>query len=101
MLCWNIDLDSMVSAIAYAYDISHLKHGSSKAVALLQVEAAAIDLRPENKLALTKAGMARGHKDLLSQLNALLLQGSKYSSSLNTELQLSRSCPYHQIKLEL
>ncbi|CAD6581269.1 MAG: hypothetical protein CYPHOPRED_001536 [Cyphobasidiales sp. Tagirdzhanova-0007] len=60
------DLDSMVSAIAYAYDISHLKHGSSKAVALLQVEAAAIDLRPENKLALTKAGMARGHKDLLT-----------------------------------
>jgi exopolyphosphatase len=48
-----------------AYDIAHTKHNVQKAVALLQVEESAIDLRPENKLALAKAGMERGHKDLL------------------------------------
>jgi len=60
------DLDSMVSAIALAYDISHTKHKPAKAVSLLQVRNSAIDLRPENKLALDKAGMESGHKDLLT-----------------------------------
>ena len=57
----------MVSAIALAYDISHDKRKPARAVALLQVKNDAIDLRPENKLALEKARMERGHKDLLSQ----------------------------------
>lgn len=59
------DLDSLVSAIALAYDLAHTKHVQQKAVALLQVENSAIDLRPENKLALEKSRMERGHKDLL------------------------------------
>lgn len=64
-LVWRADLDSLVSAVAIAYDLAHTKHNVQKAVALLQVEESAIDLRPENKLALQKAGMERGHKDLL------------------------------------
>lgn len=61
------DLDSLVSAIALAYDISHTKHKPAKAISLLQVKKSAIDLRPENFLALDKARMERGHRDLLSQ----------------------------------
>lgn len=62
------DLDSLVSAIALAYDLAHTKHVQQKAIALLQVENSAIDLRPENKLALEKARMETGHKDLLGEL---------------------------------
>ncbi|RSH89547.1 hypothetical protein EHS25_002098 [Saitozyma podzolica] len=60
------DLDSMVSAIALAYDIAHTKGKPAKAVPLLQVTNDAIDLRPENKLALDMAGMEKGHRDLLT-----------------------------------
>jgi exopolyphosphatase len=57
----------MVSAIALAYDIAHTKGKPAKAVPLLQVTNDAIDLRPENKLALDMAGMEKGHRDLLSE----------------------------------
>lgn len=59
------DLDSLVSALAYSWHLSHLNH-PKKAVALLQTEEDALDLRPENALALSDAGMKHKHDDLLA-----------------------------------
>ncbi|QRV85996.1 hypothetical protein RhiJN_14014 [Ceratobasidium sp. AG-Ba] len=75
------DLDSLTSAIAWAFYLAHeeladLKDKKGKhhdrweerrVVPLLQTEEDAIDLRPENKLALRQYGnMRRGHADILS-----------------------------------
>ncbi|KAG8728669.1 hypothetical protein FRC12_021582, partial [Ceratobasidium sp. 428] len=75
------DLDSLTSAIAWAFYLAHEdmadlkgkkgKHGDKKeerpVVPLLQTEEDAIDLRPENKLALREYGnMRRGHADILT-----------------------------------
>lgn len=64
------DLDSMTSALLWAY---HLTHNTTsghadqiQAVALLQTPEDALDLRPENKLALANARMSPGHSDLLT-----------------------------------
>ncbi|GAA6053968.1 hypothetical protein JCM3770_004646, partial [Rhodotorula araucariae] len=59
------DLDSMVSALALSYMYTHLPE-PQKAVALLQTEEDALDLRPENSLALAYAHMASRHRDLLT-----------------------------------
>ncbi|KAI5479433.1 hypothetical protein MNV49_003577 [Pseudohyphozyma bogoriensis] len=59
------DLDSMVSALSWAYHLSH-QPKPEKAIALLQTENDALDLRPENKLALHYARMASRHRDLLT-----------------------------------
>lgn len=59
------DLDSLVSALAYSWHLAHLDE-PKKAVALLQTEEDAIDLRPENTYALKKSGMKHAHKDLLA-----------------------------------
>lgn len=78
------DLDSLVSAVALSFMYNHLDP-PQKAVALLQTEqgasrvavtrretgadssrADALDLRPENALALHYAKMSSGHRDLLS-----------------------------------
>lgn len=82
------DLDSLTSAIAWAFYLAHqdlddksgLKGKKNKkgmhsdkweerlVVPLLQTEEDAIDLRPENKLALREYGsMRRGHADILSE----------------------------------
>lgn len=53
--------------MALSYDIAHTKHRPAKALPLLQIETSAIDLRPENKLALREARMKHGHEDLLSE----------------------------------
>lgn len=55
----------MVSALAYAYHLTHLEK-PLKAVALLQTSADALELRPENLLALQESKMASEHKDLLT-----------------------------------
>ncbi|GAB1517783.1 hypothetical protein RhiTH_000833 [Rhizoctonia solani] len=81
------DLDSLTSAIAWAFYLAHEnmddnntkgkgnkgkkgKHHNPKerpVVPLLQTEEDAIDLRPENKLALREYGnMRRGHADILT-----------------------------------
>lgn len=60
------DLDSLVSAVAYAWHLSHLSPNPIPAVALLQTEEDAIDLRPENTYALKKSGMKHAHADLLA-----------------------------------
>ncbi|KAG9104023.1 hypothetical protein FRC06_006103 [Ceratobasidium sp. 370] len=75
------DLDSLTSAIAWAFYLAHEeladlkgkkgKHGDKweerPVVPLLQTEEDAIDLRPENKLALREYGnMRRGHADILT-----------------------------------
>ncbi|KAG8727338.1 hypothetical protein FRC11_013462 [Ceratobasidium sp. 423] len=76
------DLDSLTSAIAWAFYLAHenmdetnLKGKKGKnhnpkerpVVPLLQTEEDAIDLRPENKLALREYGnMRRGHADILT-----------------------------------
>lgn len=63
------DLDSMTAALTWAYHLEHSSENSShpiKAVALLQTPSHALDLRPENKLALDNSQMTPGHEDLLT-----------------------------------
>ncbi|KAF2122010.1 hypothetical protein BDV96DRAFT_562791 [Lophiotrema nucula] len=63
------DLDSMTAALAWAYHLEHSTQNSSKpikAIALLQTPTDALDLRPENKLALDNSKMTSGHEDLLT-----------------------------------
>lgn len=63
------DLDSMVAALTWAYHLEHSTQNTShpiKAIALLQTPTDALDLRPENKLALQNAKMSTGHSDLLT-----------------------------------
>jgi exopolyphosphatase len=63
------DLDSMTAALAWAYHLEHSTQNSThpvKAIALLQTPADALDLRPENKLALDNSQMSSGHSDLLT-----------------------------------
>jgi exopolyphosphatase len=63
------DLDSMTAAMTWAYHLEHSTQNTShpiKAIALLQTPADALDLRPENKLALDNSQMSSGHSDLLT-----------------------------------
>lgn len=63
------DMDSMTSALAWAYHLGHSTANTSnpiKAIALLQTPTHALDLRPENKLALHHSQMTPGHEDLLT-----------------------------------
>jgi exopolyphosphatase len=63
------DLDSMTSALTWAYHLEHATQNTSnptKAIALLQTQTDALDLRPENKLALKNSKMTSGHDDLLT-----------------------------------
>lgn len=63
------DMDSMTAALAWAYHLDHSTLGSPnpiKAIALLQTPTHALDLRPENKLALRHSQMTPGHEDLLT-----------------------------------
>lgn len=78
LLC--TDLDSMTAALTWSYHVSHMaganKTGDSdngdspapaaKAIALLQTPRDALDLRPENRLALHNVQMSPGHRDLLT-----------------------------------
>jgi len=59
----------MAAALTWAYHLEHSSQNTSnpiKAVALLQTPTDALDLRPENKLALADAKMSSGHSDLLT-----------------------------------
>ena len=63
------DLDSMAAALTWAYHLEHSTMNTShpiKAIALLQTPTDALDLRPENTLALKDARMSTGHSDLLT-----------------------------------
>ncbi|ROW00200.1 hypothetical protein VSDG_03549 [Cytospora chrysosperma] len=63
------DLDSMTAALTWAYHLGHKTANTSdplKAIALLQTPTHALDLRPENKLALDNSQMTEGHEDLLT-----------------------------------
>ncbi|KAK8021984.1 hypothetical protein PG993_012751 [Apiospora rasikravindrae] len=63
------DLDSMTSALTWAYHLQHSTQNDThpvKAIALLQTPTDALDLRPENKLALDNSKMSSGHSDLLT-----------------------------------
>ncbi|KAF1839922.1 DHH phosphoesterase [Cucurbitaria berberidis CBS 394.84] len=63
------DLDSMTAALTWAYHLEHSSENTShpiKAIALLQTPSHALDLRPENKLALDNSQMTPGHEDLLT-----------------------------------
>ncbi|KAH9873967.1 hypothetical protein IAQ61_004594 [Plenodomus lingam] len=63
------DLDSMTAALTWAYHLGHSTENTShpiKAIALLQTPSHALDLRPENKLALRGSRMTPGHEDLLT-----------------------------------
>lgn len=59
----------MAAALTWAYHVSHstLHHPQPrKAIALLQTPLDALDLRPENKVALDNSKMSSGHRDLLT-----------------------------------
>jgi exopolyphosphatase len=71
----------MTAALTWSYHLSHLQPAKSnkttilnssehshptKAIALLQTPQDALDLRPENKLALHNVQMSPGHRDLLT-----------------------------------
>ncbi len=63
------DMDSMTAALTWAYHLSHSTANTShpvKAIALLQTAFHALDLRPENQLALANSQMTAGHEDLLA-----------------------------------
>jgi exopolyphosphatase len=63
------DLDSMTAALTWAYHLQHATQNDThpvKAIALLQTQTDALDLRPENKLALDNSQMSSGHSDLLT-----------------------------------
>ena len=63
------DLDSMTAALTWAYHLEHSTANTThpvKAIALLQTPTDALDLRPENKLALANSQMSSGHSDLLT-----------------------------------
>ncbi|KAF1836720.1 DHH phosphoesterase [Decorospora gaudefroyi] len=63
------DLDSMTAALTWAYHLEHSSENTShpiKAIALLQTPSHALDLRPENKVALDNSQMTPGHEDLLT-----------------------------------
>ncbi|KAF3353681.1 Pre-rRNA-processing protein PNO1 [Verticillium dahliae VDG1] len=63
------DLDSMTAALTWAYHLQHSTFNTSnpiKAIALLQTPTDALDLRPENKMALNNSQMSSGHSDLLT-----------------------------------
>lgn len=63
------DLDSMASALTWAYHLEHSTMNTSqplKAIALLQTQMDALDLRPENKVALSNSKMTSEHEDLLT-----------------------------------
>jgi exopolyphosphatase len=63
------DLDSMTAALTWAYHLEHSTQNTSnpiKAIALLQTQTDALDLRPENKVALDNSQMTSGHEDLLT-----------------------------------
>ncbi|KAH6681087.1 hypothetical protein F5X68DRAFT_211854 [Plectosphaerella plurivora] len=63
------DLDSMTAALTWAYHLQHSTFNTSnpiKAIALLQTPTDALDLRPENKIALDNSQMSSGHSDLLT-----------------------------------
>lgn len=63
------DLDSMTSALTWAYHLEHSTQNTStpvKAIALLQTPTDALDLRPENKIALANSKMTGRHEDLLT-----------------------------------
>lgn len=63
------DLDSMTAALTWAYHLQHSTQNTSnpiKAIALLQTPTDALDLRPENKIALDNSQMSSGHSDLLT-----------------------------------
>lgn len=63
------DLDSMAAALTWAYHLEHSTQNTSqpiKAIALLQTPTDALELRPENKIALANSQMSSGHSDLLT-----------------------------------
>ncbi|POS78255.1 hypothetical protein DHEL01_v203363 [Diaporthe helianthi] len=63
------DLDSLTAALTWAYHLEHKTMNDSepiKAIALLQTPSHALDLRPENKIALDNSQMTKGHQDLLT-----------------------------------
>ncbi|KXJ86968.1 hypothetical protein Micbo1qcDRAFT_125394 [Microdochium bolleyi] len=63
------DLDSMTAALTWAYHLQHATENTTnpvKAIALLQTPTDALDLRPENKVALDNSQMSSRHSDLLT-----------------------------------
>ena len=69
-----LDLDSIASSIAYAWVLSEVK--KSPAVALVQVDRADLNLRPENLYAFKRAGLTDSLDELLTLTDIAEFQSS-------------------------
>ena len=89
------DLDSITSSLAWSYHLKHISQNTSnpiKVIALLQTPTDALDLRPENKLALHNAQMSSGHRDLLN-INELPEDPETLSPKLNGIVLVDHATP--------
>lgn len=79
-LTWSYHLSHM--ALNASHHVSDVHHHPKKAVALLQTPQDALDLRPENKLALHNVQMSPGHRDLLT-IDELPLPAAELAKQVN------------------
>ncbi|KAG0140256.1 hypothetical protein CROQUDRAFT_53547 [Cronartium quercuum f. sp. fusiforme G11] len=86
------DTDSMAAAIGWAYHLNHLKSKSQKAISLLQTVEDALDLRPENQLALERASMSSHHRDILT-IDELPIKPFELSRHLNGIVLVDHNYP--------
>lgn len=81
----------MAAALTWAYHLSH-SHPDTPAVALLQTPEDALDLRPENKLALSNVKMSPGHRDLLT-IDELPIKPKELSTQLRGIILVDHPVP--------
>jgi exopolyphosphatase len=101
------DLDSMTAALTWSYHLSHMPPLSKseprlddkeeekplrKAIALLQTPQDALDLRPENKLALHNVQMSPGHRDLLT-IDELPMKAKELSKQIKGIILVDHPVP--------
>ncbi|CAO1626069.1 unnamed protein product [Sympodiomycopsis kandeliae] len=85
------DLDSMAAAFTWAYHLGHVDP-SKPAIGLLQTPEDALDLRPENKLALENVKMSKGHSDLLT-IDELPIPASELATMLRGVVLVDHPSP--------
>ncbi|CEH14432.1 Exopolyphosphatases and related proteins [Ceraceosorus bombacis] len=86
------DLDSMTAALTWSYHLSHQHADTNKTIALLQTPRDALDLRPENKLALRNVLMSPGHRDLLT-IDELPLPAEEIAEQLKSIVLVDHPAP--------
>lgn len=82
----------MTAALTWSYHLSHVKPDTNKTIALLQTPQDALDLRPENKLALHNVMMSPGHRDLLT-IDELPMPAAELASKLKGIVLVDHPAP--------